>query len=400
MKILIVGSGAQGSVIDTELVKNPKVSEVRLADIDFGKVKWLAGRLKSEKVSSQRVNANNPEDLLRAAKDVDVVVNSTLPTFNLKIMDAALRSGAHYQDLACGPESVDVAIPKQLKLSGKWEDAGLTALINTGLSPGITNVLAAYAADRLDRVDEIRIRFGDKTLKESKEYISMWCPEVDWALEEPVVFENGKFRKVPLFSGEEVYTFPDPVGPQTVFWYEHEEVVTLAHFIGKGLRYVDLKGPIDPVEKTIYQLGLLSDKPIDVKGVKAAPRDVFLKLIPPTPSMEEVESKFKAGMFGEDVWFSVVDVKGEKAGEKLNYILYNEGLSLREIQERLPGANPVSYVTGVPAAILAGMLGKGEIKTRGVIAPEFLEPEVRERFLAELAEKGIKIRERVERYLT
>lgn len=126
--------------------------------------------------------------------------------------------------MCSGPESVDVAIPKQLKLSGKWEDAGLTALINTGVSPGITNVLAAYAADRLDRVDEIRIRFGDKTLKESKEYISMWCPEVHWALEEPVVFENGKFRKVPLFSGEEVYTFPDPVGPQTVFWYEHEEV--------------------------------------------------------------------------------------------------------------------------------------------------------------------------------
>jgi hypothetical protein len=46
------------------------------------------------------------------------------------------------------------------------------------------------------------------------------------------------------------------------------------------------------------------------------------------------------------------------------------------------------------------MLGEGEIKTLGVIPPECLESEVIERFLAELAEKGIIIHERVESRLS
>jgi len=43
--------------------------------------------------------------------------------------------------------------------------------MNTGASPGITNAVAKYAADRLDQVDEIRMRwFGSM---ESKEYVSL-----------------------------------------------------------------------------------------------------------------------------------------------------------------------------------------------------------------------------------
>jgi hypothetical protein len=45
------------------------------------------------------------------------------------------------------------------------------------------------------------------------------------------------------------------------------------------------------------------------------------------------------------------------------------------------------------------MLGKGKIETKGVIAPEALEPEVRQAFLAELARYGIIFTERVEKRL-
>jgi saccharopine dehydrogenase-like NADP-dependent oxidoreductase len=55
MKIWVVGGGVQGSVIATELVRSPEVSEVRLVDIDLKKTEWLAERLKSENVSTQGV---------------------------------------------------------------------------------------------------------------------------------------------------------------------------------------------------------------------------------------------------------------------------------------------------------------------------------------------------------
>jgi saccharopine dehydrogenase (NAD+, L-lysine-forming) len=400
MKILVVGIGVQGSVIATELVRSPEVSEVRLVDIDLKKAEWLAERLKSEKVSTQGVDANKPDDLLRAAKGMDVVVNASVPIFNLKIMKAALKSGACYQDLALGsPPSFEEALSSELGLSDQFKDAGLTALINTGTSPRITNVVAKYAADRLDQVDEIRMRwFGSM---ESKEYVSLWSPETMWLDMElkPIVYENGKLKKVPPFSGEEKYKFPDPVGLQTVVHHHHEDVLTLSQFI-KGVKYVDFKagGPHNVVAKAIIQLGMLNDKPITVKGVKVAPVDVLISLTPPTLTIDEIEQKIKADIIVDEREYFVEEVSGHREGKEVQFI-FNWRSSLHEAQRRIPGATALSYITGVPASIFSRMLGKGEIQTLGVIPPECLESEVIERFLAELAEKGIIIHERVERRL-
>jgi len=393
MKILIVGTGAQGSVIATEMVKNPKVSEVRLSDIDLRKAEQLKERLKSEKVRTHRVNANKIDDVVRAAKDVNLIVNATTwnPQFNLNMMEAALKVGAHYQDLASFP-------PEQLALSERWKEAGLTALIDTGVSPGLTNTLAALAADKLDLVEEIRIRLWAGG--ESKKLVSLWSPETAWGdmAAEPIVYEKGQYKKVPPFSGEEVYNFPDPIGPQTVYWHSHEEPETLPRFIGKGVKYADFKmgGSVFPLAKAVVELGLLNDKPIDVKGVKVSPRDVFLALIPPTPPMEEVERMIKAGIISIQSC-GAVDVKGEKKGAKMRYILYSTFMDIKEVEKRMPGANPVAYVTSVPASIYTKMILAGRIKTRGVVPPEALEPGVRQEYMTELAEKGIRVHEKMEK---
>lgn len=397
MKILIVGIGVQGSVIATEMVKSPEVSEVRLSDIDLGKAERLADRLKSEKVCTYRVDANKPDDLLKAAKGMNVVINATVPIFNLKIMNAALRSGACYQDLALGsPPPFEEALSNELELSYKFKDAGLTALINTGTSPGITNAVAKYAADRLDQVDEIRMRWFGST--ESKEYISLWSPETMWLDMElkPIVYENGELKKVPPFSGEEVYKFPDPVGLQTVVHHHHEDVLTLSRFI-KGVKYVDFKagGLHNVVAKAVIQLGLLSDKPIEINGVEVAPVKVLISLTPPTPSMEEIEKKIKAGILVDEQEYFVQEVIGHREGKEARFI-FHWSSNLHEAQRRIPGATALSYMTGIPAAIFAKMIGRGEIKATGVIPPECLESEAIKAFFAELAEKGIVIYERVE----
>ncbi len=396
MKILVVGTGAIGIVVASELAKNPEVKEVRIADINLERAERLRDCLKSEKVAAHRVDAGKAEDTVRVAEGVDMIVNTTLPRFNLTIMDAALRAKANYVDLALHDYS---SFLKQLELNDKWKEAGLTALLNAGSSPGITNVLAAHAADRLDRVDAISIRIFDSV--ESKEIVSTWSPEVMWddMATEPVVYENGEFKRVPLFSGEETYNFPDPIGPRTVFWHVHEEPVTLPRFIDKGLKYVDLKlgTPDMPIIKFVVQLGLLGDEPVDVKGVKVAPRDLFLKLIPPTLSFEEVKNKIKADTLIDAHQCYAVEVKGEKAGKKMTYIFSVLFPSLREVQERLSGATHESYVTGISAATFTKMVCMRDIKAKGVFLPECLELRARETFIAKLAEKDIKIHERVEK---
>jgi len=405
MKVLVVGGyGAQGSVICTYLAKRPEVSEIVCAGRNLAKAKRLIERLKSDKVIPKKLDATKEDELTRAAKGKDLVVNATVPRYNLLVMDAVLNGGANYQDLASGPTNtpMDKFVSRQIERTPEYEDAGLTALINTGSSPGVTNLLARHAADNLERVSEIKIRYTG--LMETKEFISIWSPETAWAdmAEDPFLYEHGKLQRVPPFSGEEEYTFPDPYGTQKVVHHHHEEVVTLPRFIGKGLRYVDFKmGDADiHIAKTIWQIGLLSEKPVNVKGIKIAPRDVFVSAIPPPLTMEEVEQKIREGILVDASECGVVEIAGEQAGEKIRYRYEWPTLNVREANKIIPGVTQESYCTGVPAAIFAWMLGKGEIKTTGVIASECLELKARNIILSKLAEMKLPVHEKMERILS
>ena len=87
---------------------------------------------------------------------------------------------------------------------------------------------------------------------------------------------------------------------------------------------------------------------------------------------------------------SLAEVKGEKAGEKITRTVYRIS-GFRATYEKW---GTIWAGVAVPAALTATMLAKGEIKTKGVIPPEGLEPEP---FLAKLADKGWVYQERITR---
>jgi len=396
-KILVLGgAGAQGSVTVMWLVKEPDVSEVICADISLERAKRFEAKLKSDKMRSMKVDAWKPDEVLKAAKGVDVVINMVAAWVGERspapnVMEAAFKNGAHYIDPAVAYREEE---EKMLKLSDKWKDAGLTAIFDLGKTPGVTNIYARYAADRLDRVDEIRVKTCVDVISE-KEFLLSWSPvgALEGWSSAGLVYENGEYKEVPPFSGEDVYTFPDdPMGACSGYLSDHEEVWTLPRFI-KGVRYVEFKhySHMLPIFKA---LGILfgSNKPIDVKGVKVVPMDVLLKLIPPPAELPE---KIKAGLVDDIYTCGVVEVKGEKAGGETIYTL-SCPVSLRDVDRILLGSQPESILVGTPPAIAATMLTKREIKIRGVMPPECLDPEP---FLAKLAEKGIRTYEKMETVL-
>jgi len=389
MKISVIGTGVQGSAIGSILTKTPDVSEIVCSDINLDRTKQVVKNLRSDKASAQQVDASNMDDLLKVIKGSDAVINATLPRFNLNIMKAALKSGAYYVDLAT--DIPEVLLPKEFALSAEWEKAGLTAVINQG-GPFVMDVFARYIADQLDRVDEIRLRFGWKG-PPSEELVPtwapVWCPEVallEWA-SEPAIYENGKFKRAPTFSGIEEYRFPDPVGPLTLCLIDYEPVWTLPRFIGKGVKYVDCKLPPDIMAGALIKMGFASGEPVQVRGVKVAPRDVILALTPP-PS--EVDYRRRRLPDGDALSCYLVEVRGERAGEKLVHTVYRTA-SANETQKKYGTfwAN-----VAVPAVITATMLAKREVKRKGVIPPEGVEPKP---FIAKLAEWGMTFQETITR---
>ena len=388
MEISVIGAGAQGSAIAFILAKDSEVSGIVSADLDLDAAKRAAEETKSDKISAERVDAGKVDDLLRVIKGSDTVVNATLPRFNPNIMKAALKGSANYVDLS-GYGPIKDTIPKVLALKDSFKDAGLTAVIHQG-GPFTTNVAVRYVADRLDRVDEIRFRLGG-TWGEREELIPAWKPgwSPETALTEWIpsaaIYEKGKWRHVPPFSGVEKYLFPEPIGSATVCNIDYEPTYTIPCFI-ESVNYVDYKIQPDKMAGSLIKMGLASDKLINVKGVEVAPRDVLLALTPPAiETREKIAREFREK---ERYGCSLAEVKGEKNGKKITHTVYRISNTLVDYERWGTTGGGVA----VPAALTAIMLAKGEISDRGVVPPEGLDSRL---VLARLAEKGWFFRERI-----
>jgi len=382
MKVVVLGgAGAVGTVIVKHLVKSSEITEVVCADIAMERAIRIANELKSSKLKIKKVNAANFNSVLNALLDADLVINAARPEWNMSIMDAAIETGAHYMDLAAE------GLYRQLARDEEWKKANLTALISIGEDPGMSNVFAKYIAEKLDTVEEIRIRDGYQII--SDDIIFTFAPDI--AIEEciykSIIYENGEFKRVPSMTGEEVYEFPEPVGPLKVYYANHEESMTLPLFLGKKVKYVDFKIALSEEEKQmikiLWKLGLTSREPIEVKGVKVVPMDVILACIRPPA---ELEPNFE----GHEM--IVTDVIGEKDGEKVQYIVYSY-MSHKEAYEKY-GTHATAYMTGTPVAAAAIMLARGEITRRGVFPAECLDAN---RFLQQVQKMGIKINEIVKK---
>ena len=404
-RALIIGAGAQGAVISWVLSRADDVSEVVLGDIDPNRMRDVVETNKSKKLKTGKIDASDTNAMMAFMKDgkFDLVVNATLPAFDDRIMEACHGAKTNYLDMAGNGAfpGGDKNIPtEQLKYAKKWGDASLKGLILAGSDSGTTDVMAKEAADELDEIDSIKIK--DYAITESEKPIVLWQPETYLEdLSSPsVIWDNG-YKEMPPFSGEEEYDFPPPIDTKgKVYYHSHEEPLTLPKFLGKPVKYVDFKmgEPANMLWKSIVDLKLMSEEPIEIDGKKIAPRDVFLKLLPPTPTAKELVELTKSGKLLSRLILTV-DVCGRKAGKDLHYQLWTEGPNATAACERIPGASDVSYHTAVSAALFSLMMLRGQINHTGVFPPEVFDKEEREVYFRIMNEWGIKIHKRVEAIL-
>lgn len=406
-KILIVGAGAQGGPCASILARDREISEIVLGDIDLDLANRVKEKIGSDKITAMKVDAGKIDDIERAAEGADAIINLTLTAFDVNIMRGALKCGAHYVDTSFGePSLLDIRArdnilsqiieKRPLGLDSEFREAGLTALVGCGKSPGVVNVLARYVCDKLDGVDKIRIRLCTKSLKDPKEVARPWEPTWSpfralWGYAvEPTIFEDGQYQRHPLFDGCEEYSFPDPIGPVLISYHQHQEPITLPHFIGKGITYCDFKYPVDPIVGAFVRMGFGSPEVVDVAGVKVVPRDVLLKLVrqPVNTFFTEDESSVKRPL--ESAGFMVMDIRGAKSGEDLTYTITCP-FSFSDAEERMEvyGRFGTTMIwVALPAIVGAKMCVEGEAD-RGVIAAECLDPI---KFMKRMADMGASLK--------
>jgi saccharopine dehydrogenase-like NADP-dependent oxidoreductase len=153
MRVLALGgAGAMGVHACRTIVEAADDVEVVVADLDADRAGRVADQL-GERAGGVGLDVTDGRALAAALEGADVVVNTVGPffRFGVPVLRAAIAAGCDYVDICDDWEpTLDM-----LAMDGAAREAGVTALVGAGASPGVSNLLAASAVGELDEVDEV-----------------------------------------------------------------------------------------------------------------------------------------------------------------------------------------------------------------------------------------------------
>jgi lysine 6-dehydrogenase len=379
MKIVVLGAGLMGRAVVYDLAGAREVREIVAADFDQGRAHEVARKFGAGKAKGVVADVRDTQRLAKILRGCDLVVNCTQYNWNLDVMRAALAARVHYLDLG----GLYHMTKKQFALDKDFRRIGRLAIPGMGGAPGITNVMVRALADKMERVDSIRVynAGADQQKYDSPIAYSFSIATIlDELTMSPIHFVGGRYVEKPMLSEPEPGTFPAPIGKITLRHSIHSELGTLAEsFRKKGVREVFFKINYDPklveLVRNLVDAGFTDREAIAVNGTQVAPRAVLLALMQkkaPTKTPLDVEALRV-----------VVTGKNKKAPVGLAMEMWADHTSR-------PQFSAVARDTGFPAAIAAVMHGRGEIPGVGVQAPENVVPA--EPFFRELKKRGFTFR--------
>jgi len=361
MNILVVGgAGTMGTEVVNQLLERSD-ARITVADASHKGLKKIAGEL-GDRIETLELDVNDFNELVQLMKKADMVVSTVGPfyKYGARLVKASIAAGVNFVDINDDFDATEEA----LSLDEEAKKAGITAVIGMGASPGVTNMIAKYGADKLDRVDEIRLFWAESGIDPTGP-----AAMVHWfhiTSGDIPVFRDGDWVKVKGLSEPEVVEFLPPVGKLEVYYTGHPEPVTLPRYV-KGLKNVSIKGALYPprlmeLYRLLIEVGLGSaDDFILKEGLSMPLRELSVRLVRAMPRFapEFFGDVFKEAMgtYQGCAGTFKIEVMGEQGGEEVKYVY-----------DLI--ADSVSRGTAAPAAMAALLILDGKVKETGVLAPE------------------------------
>ncbi len=313
--------------------------------------------------------------LLRSER-IELVLNACDPRFNPPIFKAVRAAGGTYVDMAMTLSEPHPERPyelpgvklgdAQLAAHGDWRDAGQLALVGMGVEPGLADVFARYAQDHLfSAIDEVGVRDGANLVVAGYDFaptFSIWTT-IEECLNPPLIWERERgFYTTAPFSEPETFDFPAGIGPVECVNVEHEEVVLVPRAIhcervtfkyGLGEEFIE-------VLQTLHKLGLDSTRPVSVRGMEVAPRDVIAAALPDPATLGDKMT----GLTCAGTYVTGTGQDGQPRRSYLHHVVDNEW-SMREY-----GHQAVVWQTAVCAVVALELIADGTWSGAGVLGPE------------------------------
>jgi lysine 6-dehydrogenase len=377
MRMLVLGAGLQGSACAYDLLQDKEVESVRLADIHVGHLPDFLAPYSGPRLLPTPLDVRDQSAVLGAMKDCDAVMSAIPYYFNYELARLAVEAGVHFCDLGGNTEIVF----KQKELDAAARAKNITVVPDCGLAPGMVNILAEYGITQLDSVDSVKIFVGGLPQKPEPPLNYMLVYSLEGALDYYTtlswVLRNGKRTQVRALSEQEPVKFDfasleafHTAGGLSTMAFQYEDKIPTMEY--KTLRY---PGHAD-LMANIRELGLLDNEPVDVKGVKVVPRDLFIAQVQPKLTKPE----------GRDLVALRVIVSGKKDGKAAA-----KTFELVDRYDEEHGISAMMRTTGYSLAITGLMQVRREVQPVGVHTPDECIPA--KKYIAELKERGVDIRE-------
>ena len=366
--LIVLGAGRVGSAIARDLAADP-LFRVTVADHDPSRSEAIPA---DAAVRFVEADLSHPDVVRELVEPFDLVIGAVPGWMGFATLEAAIQAGKHVVDISFFAED-------PFTLDALARERGVTAVVDCGVAPGLSNLVLGRAQQELDRIDAFTCLVGGLPERPTPpwNYKAPYSPSdvIEIYTRPARIVRGGVQVTVPALTESEEIEF---TGIGTLEAFNTDGLRTLLSTTSvpelkeKTLRYPGHRAQVE----LLASAGFL-DHERDVDGTLLRPREVSAQLL---------SDQWFQGEDDHDVTVMRLIVDGESDGRALRRTY---DLCDRFDHER--GISSMARTTGYPCTAVARLIARGSYTRKGIIPPEYLGADSASyaAILAHLKQRGV-----------
>jgi len=348
-KIIVLGCGLVGKAIAEDLAAEFETTAADLQTKSFDS-------LRKSGIRTIQADLADQDKIENLVSGYDLAIGALPGHLGFKTLESLIKAGKNIVDISFMPEDY-------LKLNELAKSKGVTAIVDCGVAPGMSNILLGYHYNRM-KIDTFKCFVGGLPLVREwpYQYKAVFSPiDVIEEYTRPARYlESNSLVTKEALSEIEILDFGN--AGKLEAWNSDGlrsliETMPVPNMIEKTLRF---PGTTEYI-KVLRETGFFSYKEVDIKGYKIRPIDLTAKLLFPIWKLKPGEGDFTV---------MKIIIKGVENGKPHEYIydLYDE-------YDRGSGTLSMARTTGYTCTAAANLILREGFAIPGVIPPEFISKE-------------------------
>lgn len=371
--VLVLGSGLIGSYIAADLASDPGL-EVTVADVSADALAQAAAR-SGGRASVVREDVSDAATLRNLVSKFDIVAGALPSRHGFKALEQCIEAGRPVVDISFMPEDA-------LVLDSLARERGTCAIVDCGVAPGLSNLLAARSVARLDECDRLEILVGGVPRHPTEPFRYKAPFSLHDVLEEYTrparIVAGGCVVNAEPLADSELIDFPTVGILEATTTDGLRSLATTLDV--PNLRERTLRHPGHyALMRALKSAGFLSQSPITVEGARIVPREVTSALI-------QGQWTYLPGE--EDVTVMRIIAEGARSGRRTRM-----QWDMVDVADRKSGTSSMARTTGLTCTTFVRLLLDKVIDATGVLPPERFghDADLTARVLRDLSRKGVRV---------